>query len=246
MTLPLWGSLEKAQDDAQTIEQAIDAAIIEHENDPTAHLGAGESLQSHKSEEIIDHPALSIVPDKFSNEKTFLFIPLVPHNTELPYNCVVTDMVFFLEILQTTGSGDGEYILEDLIIPAFGYDGGDQIVDFFLRSFSTSGTWLHTIIFSWGKVEVKDGYYRVGYYTTTWNYSSWIAVTNGINLRFRFFYNSFENMLYVYLKDVEVFSVSYTLPSTKYTLMFDMLNNRGTSTYSVYNVGNLNVWLEGM
>ena len=67
MTLPLWGSLEKAQDDAQTIEQAIDAAIIEHENDPTAHLGAGESLQSHKSEEIIDHPAQSLVPDKFSS-----------------------------------------------------------------------------------------------------------------------------------------------------------------------------------
>ena len=64
MTLPLWGSLEKAQDDAQTIEQAIDAAIIEHENDPTAHLGAGESLEMHKSEPVIDHPAQSIVADK--------------------------------------------------------------------------------------------------------------------------------------------------------------------------------------
>lgn len=76
MSLPLWGQLEKAQDDPQTIEQAIAQAIIEHENDPEAHLGEGESLQSHKSELVIDHPATSIVPDKFSITQplmTFLF-----------------------------------------------------------------------------------------------------------------------------------------------------------------------------
>lgn len=76
MALPLWGELEKAQDDSTKIEAFIDAKIIEHENDPEAHLGAGESLEMHKTEEIIDHPATSIIPDKFSITQplmTFIF-----------------------------------------------------------------------------------------------------------------------------------------------------------------------------
>lgn len=64
MTLPLWGTLEKAQDDPTTIDEAIQTAITEHEADPTAHQGEGESLEAHKSEEVIDHPAQSIVVDK--------------------------------------------------------------------------------------------------------------------------------------------------------------------------------------
>lgn len=64
MTLPLWGLLQKSQDDISTIDEAIAAAVVAHEEDPTAHLGAGESLQSHKSEEIIDHPPVSVVADK--------------------------------------------------------------------------------------------------------------------------------------------------------------------------------------
>lgn len=66
MTLPLWGQLQKAQDDAETIEQAIVRLIGEHEADPEAHLGDGESLQMHKAEDIIDHPPGSILPDKWS------------------------------------------------------------------------------------------------------------------------------------------------------------------------------------
>ena len=66
MTLPLWGLLQKSQDDTSTIDEAIAAAIVEHEADPTAHLGEGESLQAHKSEDVIDHPPLSVVADKYA------------------------------------------------------------------------------------------------------------------------------------------------------------------------------------
>src|SRR5690606_2818247 len=66
MAEPLWGQLQKAQDNPQTIEEAIEAAILAHEADPTAHLGEGESLSQHKHETVIDHPAGSLVPDKFS------------------------------------------------------------------------------------------------------------------------------------------------------------------------------------
>jgi len=66
MVLPLWGLLEKAQDDSETIEAAIARLITAHKNDPTSHLGAGESLELHKAEDIIDHPPGSVLPDKWS------------------------------------------------------------------------------------------------------------------------------------------------------------------------------------
>jgi len=64
MADPAWGALAKAQDDPQTIDQAIAAAIATHESDSDAHLGAGESLETHKSQEVIDHPAGSVLGDK--------------------------------------------------------------------------------------------------------------------------------------------------------------------------------------
>lgn len=66
MALPLWGELQKSQDDPETIEEAIARIVAEHEADPTSHLGDGESLQAHKSAETIDHPAQSVVVDKFA------------------------------------------------------------------------------------------------------------------------------------------------------------------------------------
>lgn len=63
----VWGNLGKALDNNQTINEAINEAIVSHEQDPTAHLGAGESLQAHKSDEIIDHPAKSVVSDKYDD-----------------------------------------------------------------------------------------------------------------------------------------------------------------------------------
>lgn len=68
MGLFTWSALPKDQDNAQLISEAISEAITNHEADPNAHLGAGESLEQHKSNEIIDHPAFSIVPDKRSKK----------------------------------------------------------------------------------------------------------------------------------------------------------------------------------
>jgi len=66
MTLPLWGQLQKSQDDDESIEQAIAKLVQTHTIDPTSHLGTNESLSSHKHENVIDHPAGSIVGDKLS------------------------------------------------------------------------------------------------------------------------------------------------------------------------------------
>ena len=59
-----WSMVPKAQDDDETIEEAIDRLIAVHEADPTAHLGEGDSLQSHKAAVIIDHVVGSILADK--------------------------------------------------------------------------------------------------------------------------------------------------------------------------------------
>ena len=59
-----WGDLLKSQVDDHTIIAAITAYIAEHNADETAHLGTGQSLQSHKASEIIDHLAESIISDK--------------------------------------------------------------------------------------------------------------------------------------------------------------------------------------
>lgn len=64
MTLPLWGQLQKSTDDAETIEEAIARIVALHEEEPTAHLGEGESLSEHKHQSTIDHPAGSVVADK--------------------------------------------------------------------------------------------------------------------------------------------------------------------------------------
>jgi len=42
--------------------------IAEHNEDETAHLGAGQSLQSHKASEVIDHLIHSIIYDKIANQ----------------------------------------------------------------------------------------------------------------------------------------------------------------------------------
>lgn len=64
MSIQTWGMLPKSQDDNETIEEAINRLIQVHDDDETSHLGTGQSLQSHKASEIIDHLASSIVNDK--------------------------------------------------------------------------------------------------------------------------------------------------------------------------------------
>ena len=69
MADPVWGLLAKAQDDDKLIDTAISDAIATHEADPDAHTGAGESLETHKSQEVIDHPAYSVIDDKTKIDK---------------------------------------------------------------------------------------------------------------------------------------------------------------------------------
>ena len=69
MSVENWGLLSKSQVDPSTVDDAIAAAIQAHNDDPDAHLGTGQSLQSHRASDIIDHLAHSVVTDKIGYDK---------------------------------------------------------------------------------------------------------------------------------------------------------------------------------
>lgn len=64
MSVETWGLMPKSGVDLQTVDEAIAAAIAAHEADATAHLGTGESIDEHRKEGVIDHPAGSVLADK--------------------------------------------------------------------------------------------------------------------------------------------------------------------------------------
>jgi hypothetical protein len=86
MSVANWGLLQKSQEDDETIEEAIARLIVEHNENEEAHTAEGQSLQSHKASEVIDHLANSIVSDKvlsfqitskqLNRSKRFQFPPL--------------------------------------------------------------------------------------------------------------------------------------------------------------------------
>jgi hypothetical protein len=105
MAVLTWGDLLKSQVEAQTILQAIAELIAEHNNDEEAHLAAGQSLQSHKASEIIDHLALSIVQDKIQQ---FQITPEKQALVNSMYNTNFADLALW------TQAGSGHYIANSL------------------------------------------------------------------------------------------------------------------------------------
>lgn len=69
MPIQTWGDMEKNQVDPEKIEEAIDRIVAAHNDDPEAHLGADQSLASHKGYEIIDHVVRSVVRDKINFDR---------------------------------------------------------------------------------------------------------------------------------------------------------------------------------
>lgn len=66
MSIETWGMMPKNQEDAETIEEAIDRIVAVHEADPTAHTGTNEAIAVHRENDILDHLAGSVKADKLS------------------------------------------------------------------------------------------------------------------------------------------------------------------------------------
>lgn len=61
-----WEHLTKNQTDPETIEQAIVRLINAHNNDNTAHMAEGQSIDVHRKNEVLDHKAGSVLNDRLS------------------------------------------------------------------------------------------------------------------------------------------------------------------------------------
>jgi hypothetical protein len=61
-----WGNLPKSQEDDETIEEAIDRKIEAHDDDADSHAETDQSLDVHRTEDILDHPKASVLTDKFA------------------------------------------------------------------------------------------------------------------------------------------------------------------------------------
>jgi hypothetical protein len=62
----VWGNLAKAQDDPETIEQAIARLVAEHNGEPVAHTEAGQAIALHRENGTLDHPQGAVLADKLS------------------------------------------------------------------------------------------------------------------------------------------------------------------------------------
>ena len=71
--ITLWGLLGKSAIDNETIEEAVNRLILAHNNDETAHLATGQSLELHKASDVIDHLAGSVVADKATMSEINLY-----------------------------------------------------------------------------------------------------------------------------------------------------------------------------
>lgn len=85
MADPVWNNLAKSQIDPETIEEAIARLVAEHEASPTAHLGEGEALQAHRTNEVLDHLQGSVVPDKSSLKELSFYFPPTTTDGLSPY-----------------------------------------------------------------------------------------------------------------------------------------------------------------
>lgn len=83
----IWAGLERANNDPTTIDQAIAEAVAAHDDNPDAHLGDGQSLQSHRASEIIDHRAESIVNDKIRTSAR-AWVAIVDPASEIDFDTI--------------------------------------------------------------------------------------------------------------------------------------------------------------
>lgn len=104
MAEPVWGQLEKSQVDNETIEQAIARLIQAHEDDADAHAVAGESLDVHKEQAIIDHPAGSLLKDKISDKEQAIMCDFESLD---PWTTVGTVYIAHLGLMRLLGEFGG-------------------------------------------------------------------------------------------------------------------------------------------
>jgi len=217
MSDPVWGQLAKAQDDAQTIDEAVAAAIVAHEEDPDAHTGAGESLETHKSQDVVDHPQSSIIMDKFNAKEDYHFTDFVSLAGWTTAGDVDINSWPGCNLNIIDGETEVSSIYTTIVVPG-GYlrSGKDAQIQFTIYGDTEANT--YALVFGFGAVGLtpnegfgfkKDGssfkaYVRVGATTV---YSDELDDDFGVVHIYRAYYNSGTDEVEFYIDGVLVASI---------------------------------------
>lgn len=209
-----WGLMTKAQDDATKIDDAIASAISAHEADPEAHMGTGESIENHRQNEVIDHPAQSIVPDKFnSNQPTM-------------QNFFVNASSYYDEG-NVTQSGDGQiYVWTTNNSPAYSLVGipltfldselfpdNDILIDFALRLVKSGSTYSCDVFVGdtengFGIKFNESGLKLFKYVDSTYTETANVSFSWGSAFSFRLFLDSITGALLLFKNGVQIASLA--------------------------------------
>ncbi len=242
-----WGTTPKSQTDNELVEAAISRLIEAHNDDPDAHLGTGQSLQSHRASDIIDHEARSIVADKFASG-AILYRPYLPDG----YQPDDVGMQFhkgagFMEVNNPTAlTGDQAVQFYDILPGDNGYAGGDfeMEVSAFVSSFA--GTFSSKIQFGFWEVEFKYLDWRINYYDGTWHSSSWFGDNPNFLTKYTARYSALDGVTYFLRNGVQVYSIPQAPNFENDEFILWMLINRGTSSQSGLFVQNFGFTFDGI
>ena len=89
----VWEDLPKSQADDTTIDEAISDALDVHNADSEAHMAALGSLELHRENEVIDHPAESVPNDKLKPVVRG-YIAIVDPSTEWDYDTIASAVAY--------------------------------------------------------------------------------------------------------------------------------------------------------
>ena len=216
MSLENWGGMSKAQDNAQTIDEAISAAILAHEEDPESHMGVGESIENHRVNDVIDHPAQSIVPDKFDSNQPSM------------QNFFVNPSSYYEEG-NVNQNGDGQiYVYVSNSSPAYSLVGipltfldsqafpdNDILLDFVLRLVSGGSTYACDVYIGedengFGIKFNHSGLKLFKYVNSDYTETANVTFSWGQAKSFRLFLDSTSQALLLFINGVQVASLPMT------------------------------------
>lgn len=235
----VWGMLPKAQDDPTTIDEAIAAAIAAHDDDPTAHLDVGQSLETHRANDMIDHPAGSVPFDKVSKEELYHYDNFLsptsvydPNGDVAAANAVLSVSVFHV----VSGEGDATIpipLFQNATFPM------KEIVAQFDASFDYSATIATSLLLigsdddGFGLKVATNTLKAFFRHNGTDTLSASLTYTPGQFKTFRFHLVPADSKVYVYMDGVQVASISTASSSSPDLSRGAYIQvNAGGTTYS--------------
>lgn len=222
MANPVWQNLQKSQDDSETIEQAIARIVASHNDNANSHLAEGQSLQSHRASEVIDHVVKSVVE-------------AILADGAVSSRAITSDQIVGKDIRTDENVGelvDGVKFNSDGIQM---YQGGEKKVDipvegnpFFAGNLLASGI-FYSKAFKQTNFESLDGWAVSpdGYVNNVWG-GAYIRTPNTVDGIAFIYYQPVIARPIVYESDSPYFQVSLKLSSTSDNESYFMIGTQLT------------------